>query len=116
MVDAKDRIVYGCAGCADVGELADQVVRELRRNGSAMPSGCLTAIGAELQPFIEAAKAAKEIVAVDGCPVKCAKLLLERAQIPARSVVLTELGLTKGKTTVTPELVKEMAMKIAKAF
>ena len=116
MIDAQERLVYGCAGCADVGELADQVARKLRRDGSAMPSGCLTGVGAGLKPFIDASLAATEVVAVDGCPVKCAKLLLERAQIPARSVVLTDFGLIKGKTSVTPTLVQEMAAKVAATF
>ena len=109
----NNRIVYACAGCADVGELADQVSRKLRRDGFATSaSSCLVAIGAGLKPFIDAATKAESIVTIDGCPVRCAKILIEKIGISPNSIVLTELGVEKGNTVVTPQLTEEICEKI----
>jgi uncharacterized metal-binding protein len=111
--EETSRIVYACAGCADVGELADQVSRKLRNDGFASPaSSCLVAIGAGLKPFVDAAIKAESIVTIDGCPVRCAKLLIEKIGISPSSIVLTELGVEKGHTTVTPQLTEEICKKI----
>ena len=106
-----NRIVYACAGCADVGELADQVARKLGRDGFADPS-CLVPIGAGLQPFIAVAIEAASVVTIDGCSVRCAKLLIEKIGVSPTSIVLTELGIEKGKTTVTPQLTEDICKKI----
>lgn len=114
---ATNRIVYACAGCADVGELADQVSRKMRRDGFATPaSSCLVAIGAGLKPFIDAATKADSVVTVDGCPVRCAKLLIEKISVVPQSIVLTELGVEKGKTDVTPQLIEEICEKIYASY
>lgn len=31
--NTKTRLIYSCSGCADVGEIADQVARKLTRDG-----------------------------------------------------------------------------------
>jgi uncharacterized metal-binding protein len=46
--------------------------------------------------MIESAKAGDLIVAIDGCPVKCAQKTLEHANLkPDVCVVITELGVEK---------------------
>jgi uncharacterized metal-binding protein len=112
-VDAEKRIVYACSGCADVGEIADQVARKLRKDGFATPkASCLAGIGAGLESFIDAAKAAEEVVAIDGCPVFCAKNILENAGLTPVSVLLTDMGCEKGKTPCTPAVVNSLAEQI----
>ena len=75
------RVVYGCAGCADVGFIADDVSRKLRRDGFASPkASCLAGIGAGIQPFIEAAKAADMVITIDGCEIGCAKKPAKESQ------------------------------------
>lgn len=114
-VAAENRFVYACSGCADVGEIADQIARNLRRDGFATTkASCLAGIGAGLTTFIEAAQAAKEIVTIDGCPVLCAKRTLERNNLAPKSIVLTELGCEKGKTSCTAKLVIELVDKITR--
>lgn len=109
----KTNIVYACAGCADVGEIADQVSRKLRKDGFATPkASCLTGIGAGLTQFIDAAKAADTIIAIDGCEICCAQKLLEKAGLRPRSVILTELGLEKGKTTPSSDLTNQLCQTI----
>lgn len=107
----KTRIMYACSGAADVGEIADTAVRKLRSDGYGKMT-CLAAIGAGLSGYIESAKAADENLAIDGCPVGCAKKILEQKGIAFRSVVLTELGLEKGKTPATTEVVSTVCDKI----
>lgn len=111
------RMVYACAGCADVGEVSDKVCRQLRREGFAQASmSCITGIAAHLQPFIDAAKKANQVIAVDGCSILCAKKVLEHVDISPSSYVLTEMGLEKGKTEVTLQVVNEIKEKIKNDF
>lgn len=112
-VQAVSRIIYACGGCADVGEISDQVCRQLRREGVAQASmSCITGIAAHMQPFIDTAKKAGQVVVIDGCPVVCAKKVLEHVEIEPVSYVLTQMGLEKGKTEVTPQVISEMSEKI----
>ena len=63
----KTTVVYSCSGCADVGEVADQIGRKLRRDGLAShKASCIVGIGAGLAPFIDAAKAADTVITIDG--------------------------------------------------
>lgn len=107
------RYVYPCAGAADVGEVTDRVCRQLRREGFAKtPMSCITGIAANLQPFIEAAQQMDELIVIDGCPTVCARKVMENAGIPAKYYLLTDMGLEKGKTTVTPELIEDICQRI----
>lgn len=108
----KVTMVYACSGCADVGEIADQVCRKLRKDGFAAKAGCLVGIGAGIAPFIDAVKAADTVVTVDGCEIACAHKLLENIGIFSNKVILTQLGLEKGKTQPTPELNSSLCQKI----
>lgn len=112
-VQEISRKIYACGGCADVGEVADQVCRKLRREGFAQENmSCIIGIAAHLAPFIEAAKTAEQIVVVDGCPVLCGKKVLEHLELSPVSYVLTQMGLEKGKTEVTPQIICEVSEKI----
>ncbi len=116
-VNAKKRIVYACSGCADVGEIADQIGRKLRRDGFATPkASCLVGVGAGLQSFVDAAKAADTVIAIDGCPIGCAKKILENIAIQPHSIVLTTMGLVKGETPLSTEVVENLANTIQSQF
>jgi uncharacterized metal-binding protein len=57
---------------------------------------CLAGIGGHISGIIESTKAAKKIIAIDGCPVSCARKTLEHAGFSvAEHVIVTELGITK---------------------
>jgi uncharacterized metal-binding protein len=94
-----------------VGEIADKVARKLSKDGFGNMS-CLAAIGAHLSGFVESAKAADENLVIDGCPVACARKNLEHIGVMPKSYILTEMGLVKGKTPVTEEVVSEISNKI----
>lgn len=116
-LNEKTKIVYACAGCADVGSIADQVGRKLRQDGFATPkSSCLAGIGAGIKPFIDAAKAADVVITIDGCEVECAKKTLENIGLEPQAVILTKMGLEKGKTIPTTELVNNLCDTIVDNF
>jgi len=107
------RNVYACGGCADLGELSDQVSRQLRREGFAQSSmSCITGIAAHMPAFIDVAKKAEEVIVIDGCPVLCAKKVMEHVGVEFTSYVLTDMGLEKGKTEVTKELINDISNRI----
>lgn len=112
-VENNTRIVYGCAGCSDVGEVSDLVSRKLRRKGYAQPTAsCLAGIGAGIQSFVDAAKSVDEVITVDGCGILCAKKIIENIGISPRAYILTEMGLEKGKTQISDEVVNGIYQQI----
>jgi len=111
------RIAYACAGCADVGAVADSISRKLRQDGFATPkASCLAGIGAGLQPFIDAAKAADTVITIDGCETACARKMLEIIGVTPQAVILTQMGLEKGKTTPSPALCDNLCQTIVTRF
>ena len=57
---------------------------------------CLAGIGGHISGIVESTKVAKKIVAIDGCPVACAKKTLEHADFTVdEHVIVTELGIAK---------------------
>ena len=108
------KLIYSCAGSADVGEIADRVTRRLRDEGYAIMT-CLAGVGAGLSGFVQSAIGADENITFDGCKVACAKKTLERIGVHPRSYILTNLGLEKHETPVTEKIVNEVLEKIKKA-
>lgn len=92
-------LIFPCSGGSDVGELTDRVGRKIAQCGQARMF-CLAGIGAHISGMIESAKAAKKIVAIDGCPVSCAKKTLEQAGFSIIAHNLKDMGFEKGKTKV----------------
>lgn len=105
------RIVYACSGCADVGEIADQVTRRLGKEGFARNS-CLAGVGAGLSGFVNTAKTADVVMTIDGCHVGCAKKTIENLNIQPKSFILSDMGLQKGASAISPELVTSLYQKI----
>lgn len=105
------KLIYSCSGCSDVGEITDRVARKLSKTGFGKMT-CLAGLGARISGFIESAKGADENIAIDGCPVACARKNLECIGIKPKSYILTEMGLVKGKTPVTERIIDEISSKI----
>jgi uncharacterized metal-binding protein len=71
---------------------------------------CLTGVGGRVPGIMEKTKAASRIVAIDGCPLDCAKKCLELAGITNfKQLRVTDLGMEKGKTPVTDENIAKVA-------
>lgn len=105
------KLIYSCAGSADVGEIADRVTRRLRDEGHATMT-CLAGVGAGLSGFIRSAVGADENITIDGCKTACARKCLERIGVHPTSFILTDLGLLKHEIPVTADIVNEVLIKI----
>jgi uncharacterized metal-binding protein len=99
------KLIYSCSGNADVGEISDRAARALRREGFGQGS-CIAGIGAGIAGYIQSAKGADVNIAIDGCPVACARKILENIGITPESYIVTEMGFKKGGTHVTPEAIE----------
>ena len=102
-------LVYSCSGAADVGAIADRAARLLDSEDKAWMS-CLAGIGGRASGLLASAAAAPVLVAIDGCPLDCAKKTLELAgSTNVRHVRVTDLGFKKGKSPADAASVRRVA-------
>lgn len=90
------RIIFPCAGQANVGQLTNLAAIQLTEEGYGdIACASLLATGAE--SLLNNIKNSDEVVIIDGCPMLCAKKIAEAQGIsPGQYLVLTELGFSKG--------------------
>ena len=102
---AGPTLVFACSGAADVGEIADRTARTLARDGAGKMF-CLAGIGGRVSGIIASTQAASKVLAIDGCPLNCARKTLEAGGFTAFiHHQLADLGLEKGKSPATDEAV-----------
>jgi uncharacterized metal-binding protein len=100
---AASTLLFPCSGAADVGEISDRAARAMTKAGSGKMF-CLAGLGGMVPGIIKTAKEADRILAIDGCPLDCARLTLEKAGLSDFShLVVTDLGLPKGQSPATEE-------------
>lgn len=105
------KLIFACSGAADVGEIADNTARKLTADGAGKMF-CLAGIGGNVSGIVASTEAASAILAIDGCSVNCTKKTLEQAGFTNFShIILTDLGLVKGQTPVTIEVIEKVANK-----
>ncbi len=92
----KKRIIFPCAGQANVGQLTNLAALQLTEEGyGSIACVALLAIGAE--SLVASAMNAEEVVILDGCPMLCAKKIAGTQGVAAgQHLVMTELGIAKG--------------------
>jgi uncharacterized metal-binding protein len=91
-------LIFACSGAADVGEVADQAARQLTREGVGKMY-CLAGVGGRVSSIVETTQAAAGILAIDGCPLECARSALEQVGIAEYAHLrLADLGMKKGHT------------------
>lgn len=90
------RIIFPCAGQANVGQLTNLAAIQLTEEGyGSIACVALLAIGAE--NLVANALNADEVVILDGCPMQCAKKIADAHGIAAgQHLVLTGMGIGKG--------------------
>lgn len=92
-----------------MGAIADQAARKLTHDLDGRMY-CLAGIAARIPGIMETTKCASKVVAIDGCSQDCARKTLEAAGFAGIAhVKLYDLGMTRGKTPVTPEAVAKVA-------
>jgi uncharacterized metal-binding protein len=90
------RIIYSCFGIgSNVGQLANAAACRLTLEGFGSGS-CLAGLGGNVDKLIGTGRRADERVVIDGCPVACAKKIMDARELPInRYVMITELGIGK---------------------
>lgn len=103
------KLIFACSGAADVGAIADQAARKLTKEGAGRMF-CTAGIGGRVSGILATTASAARILAIDGCPLNCVKSSLEEAGFKKFDhLQLADLGMEKGKTPPTPELVAKAA-------
>jgi uncharacterized metal-binding protein len=94
--EGKTRVIYSCSGIgSNVGQLANAAACQLASEGYGGGS-CLAGVGGGSEKLIGVGKAADERIVIDGCPVACAKKIMDDKRIRIdRYVMITELGVIK---------------------
>ena len=102
------RLVFACSGAADVGQISDLAARKLTAEGAGKMF-CLAGIGGRVSGIMETTRAAAAVLAIDGCPLDCARTTLEEAGFTRfEHLRLSEMGMEKGKSPATEEQVAKV--------
>jgi len=111
--DGKTRIIYSCSGIgSNVGQLANAAACRLAREGYGSGS-CLAGLGGGVDKLVSAGVAADERIVIDGCPVACARKIMDDRKLTIDSyVVITDLGIAK---TAGPSYNEEDVQIVAEA-
>jgi uncharacterized metal-binding protein len=95
LCEPTEILIFPCSGGSNVGQIANQAGVKLTQEGMGK-FFCLAGIGGHVTGMIESTKAGKMLVAIDGCPVACAKNTLEHAGLNIDEYVqVTDLGIEK---------------------
>jgi len=95
LCEPAEILIFPCSGGSNVGQIANQAGVKLTQDGIGN-FFCLAGIGGHVSGMIESTKAGKVIVAIDGCPVACAKKTLEHAGFNIDEYVeITSMGIEK---------------------
>jgi len=93
LCEPAEILIFPCSGGSNVGRITSQAAMDLT-NLKKGKMYCLAGIGGHVDCIIKSTKEAKMLVAIDGCPVQCAKKTLEHAGFSVDiHVVVTELGI-----------------------
>ena len=107
------KLIFACSGSSDVGAIADQAARKLTKDGTGKMY-CLAGIGGRVSGIMATTESAAKILAIDGCPINCARKTLELAGFKKIDhLTLSDIGLQKGQSSVTPENVSMVAQEAA---
>jgi uncharacterized metal-binding protein len=94
--EGKTRIIYSCSGIgSNVGQLANAAACRLASEGYGGGS-CLAGVGGGIEKLTSVGKSADERIVIDGCPVACAKKIMDDKGLTIdHYVMITELGIVK---------------------
>ncbi len=88
-------LVYSCSGCSSAAQMANHVALQLDRRGVAEMS-CIAGVGGDVPALVRLAASGRAIMAIDGCPVACARKCLARQGVtPDVHLELSAFGVRK---------------------
>lgn len=102
------RLIFACSGAADVGHISDLAARKLTAEGAGKMF-CLAGIGGRVSGIMETTRAAEAILAIDGCPLDCARKTLEGAGFTRFAHLrLSDMGMEKAKSPTTEDRIRHV--------
>jgi uncharacterized metal-binding protein len=105
------KVIFACSGSSDVGAIADQAARRLTKDGAGKMF-CAAGIAGRIKVIMEKTQTASKILAIDGCAVSCVKNMLQLAGFDKfEHLILSDLGMIKGKSPLTDENISKAAQK-----
>lgn len=88
-------LVYSCSGCSSAAQMANYIAIKLDREGHAEMS-CIAGIGGKVPPLVKLAQSGRDIIVIDGCPLKCSHHCMEGISVKINDhVILTEYNVKK---------------------
>ena len=88
-------LVYSCSGCSNAAQLANDIAVSLDQAKIAEMS-CIAGVGSDVISLVKTAKSGREIIAIDGCPLGCAKACLAKHNLtPKHYIEMSQLGIKK---------------------
>lgn len=114
----KDRstfpLVYSCSGCSSAAQMANHIALDLDRREVAEMS-CIAGVGGDVPSLVKLATSGRPVVAIDGCPLLCARNCLARHGVtPTLHWQLGEHGVRKRyHAAFDPEQAAAMAQQVA---
>ncbi|WP_435371994.1 putative zinc-binding protein [Thermococcus alcaliphilus] len=108
-------IIFTCSGAASVGKIGHEVGVLLTNAGQNARLCCTTAVAAGSEMHLNIGRRAKKVIVIDGCPMKCATKVMEKAGIKTNhSFTVTDFGIAKQPTLdISDEDVLKVALAIA---
>lgn len=119
--NVSNNALFVCFGCmSNVGRITGLAGLEAIRRVGLETAGifCLGALATRATPVLEKMKHVKRIITVDGCPLNCARKIVENAgyQPDTTINVVSDLGIAKGPPlNYSDEDVQETADAIVRA-
>jgi uncharacterized metal-binding protein len=108
-------IIFACDGAASVGQIGNEVAKDLTNRGVGARMCCTAAVGAGSEVHVNIGKNAKRVIVINGCANKCTSKIMEQRGIKVDyEFTISEMGIKKIPTLdFDPEDVKKIAEIIA---
>ena len=111
-------LVYSCSGCSSAAQTTNTIALALDRRGVAEMS-CIAGVGGDVPSLVRLARSGRPVVAIDGCPLECARSCLARqGVVPDVHVVLSDHGVRKRRHVdadpdEAAQITEQLAVQIA---
>ncbi|MBP2146631.1 putative metal-binding protein [Methanofollis sp. W23] len=93
--EGPKRIIFPCAGAANVGQITNLAAIQLAAEGFGSPA-CTAQLATGAGPVKTKCTEADEVVVLDGCPAACASKIAEAQGVAVdQTVIVTEEGVAK---------------------
>lgn len=108
METQKNLSIVACSGASNTGCYTDTIARKMAAEGEAKML-CLARFAIDEKWAEKAKKDIQNLIVLDGCPINCAKKIVEQTGIKDfHHINTTDFEIIKGKTTVTDDKVNSI--------